>query len=57
MLSRTINKCWIVLYRLLAMLVRYEGMADFNCFVCVFLSHGENELINCTDGNDVSIVA
>ena len=36
------------------MMVNFQGLNTYSCFVAVFLSHGENECLNCVDGQDVS---
>eukprot|EP00116_Pleurobrachia_bachei_P007362 sb/3467624/ len=33
----------------------FPALDEYNCFVAVFLSHGENEALNCVDGRDKKI--
>ncbi|KAL5272535.1 hypothetical protein ACHWQZ_G000662 [Mnemiopsis leidyi] len=41
--------------KLVDMMVSFQGLNTYSCFVAVFLSHGENECLNCVDGQDKKI--
>jgi len=41
--------------KLIDMMVNFQGLNTYSCFVAVFLSHGENECLNCVDGQDKKI--
>jgi len=49
------NLTKLSLRRLIELLQRYKDLQKYNCFVAVFLSHGENESLNCVDGETMRI--
>lgn len=41
--------------RLIELIQQYTNLNKYNCFVAVFLSHGEGESLNCVDGKLLNI--
>ena len=41
-------------FRLLDQITKWKILEHCECFIAVFLSHGENEALSCVDGSEVS---